>query len=910
MSMFLRPSLLPLRRRLLGSARLSLVLSLALPLLARAQVPAPVPAPAADTSAAAPDAGAAAAPGGGGGGGFGPGGGGGGGRGGRRGGGGGGGRGGRRGGGGGGGFNPGGAATDATGITTTVAAVDPNGANPNVAGAAGPGGPNGPGGLVYTTVGAIPDQNQLISVNMPGNSASEVLDWLQRNTGKIVLQAQNLPVVKIIFSTTAGSNTALPRGEVITAIESMLALNGIVIVPMGDHTLRAEVEETLPSKGVPLIDDAGLAGPPTQVVYGRFYHLENITSDDAAQRVGAFLTKYAAVISLAHENSIFVTDALANLQAVGEALKHFDVPIDPAEIIIDKPLINANAADVVTALQGLQTGALAKYYGPASGSVTTFTSYSRTNSVIVVTSKANRAITENLIAQFDTDVDPTTKTQVYFMKQATSTDMVTLLKAIVTGVQTAATTATGGRAGAPAGGALGGGGGGALGGAAGAGGASTSAARDQQFSAYVTIAADTRTNSVVAYGTPSDLHQISNLIDQVDVVLPQVHIDVIVTEVQLTKDQVSGLSSFGIDYGFTAASGTTGATTNGPKTYSTSTLSSGAENLITQPAFSVNGVLTNWNLNTVLNVARQDNNVRILSNPSVTITHSQTGLISVGQRIPTITSSTTTLGSVSAANNVTSTVSYTNVAIQLQVKPTIGKDGSVYMQIDQQVDDVAGEVPVNGNNQPIIGSREVSSYVTVHDGDVLVLGGLRQRQVTSNHGVMFILGEIPIFGPLFQPDSGGEATDELIVFLKPSIVKTNADSEAVNYEMAKNSPASTITQEYLKNHSLQSTGMDLPDPKIKADATPGPTPEHAPQPMATTPPTAEASLPVTTTDSAPLPAGAPMPTPGPSAVPAPVSAEPVAPTTVSPAPVSAEPASTTTSAPPAQLNPPERGYDK
>ncbi len=746
---------------------------------------------------------------------------------------------------------------------------------------------------------------------MPGNSASEVLDWLQRNTGKIILRSQALPTVNIIFNTNAGTNTALPRSEVVMAVESMLQMNGITVVPMGDHVLRAEVAGTNPTKAVPYLDDATMSSPPTEMVYGRFFHLENISSDDAAQRVAQFLTTTSAVISLAHENTLFVTDSLANLQQVAEILKHYDVPITPAEEIIDEPLKNANAADVVTGLQALQTGALAKYFGPASGSTTTFTSYSRTNSVIVVTSKANHAIVKNLIDQFDTDVDPTTKTQVYFMKQATSTDMVTLLKAIVTGVQTAATTATGGRAGAPAGGVLVGGGAAAAAAAAAGG---TTASRDQQFSQYVTIAADTRTNSVVAYGTPSDLRQIGSLIDQVDVVLPQVHIDVIVTEVQLTKDQVSGLSSFGINYGFTAASGTTPAATNGPKTYSTSTLSSGSENLITAPAFSVNGILTNWNLNTVLNVARQDNNVRILSNPSVTITHAQTGLISVGQRIPTITSSTTTLGSVSAANNVTSTVSYTNVAIQLQVKPTIGKDGSVYMQIDQQVDDVAGEVPVNGNNQPIIGSREVSSFVTVHDGDVLVLGGLRQRQVTSNHGVMFLLGEVPIIGPLFQPDSSGEATDELIVFLKPTIVKTSNDAEAVNYEMSQNSPASEITKEYLRTHSLQNSGMDVPNPKFKPDATPGPSPEHAPQPVSTdnsmSTPAGTAPFvapPVASTMAIPPVSAEPTP-PGP-ATGLPISAEPVPPGPASPAPISTEPAPATPAAA-AQPNPPERGYDK
>ncbi len=754
--------------------------------------------------------------------------------------------------------------TDPNAITTQVAGQ--NGVPPNVVGAPnfGPTGPNGTG-TPEAFMGLVPDPNEPIIVNMPGNNPAEVLEWLQRNTGKIVIIGPALDPVKLTFSTNAGPNNAMARKDAVNAVITLLSVNGIVIIPVGDKYLRAEKSANIPGLILPEATDADLANPELSgIMMGKFFELHYVTPDAAVARISPFLSIHGTADSngLARENKIYVADTLLNLQRVADYLKHFDAPTSPQNELIYRTLVNASAQTVVASLTALQGGPQAGIIGGntdsnLAGSATAFYADTRTNSVIITTNKSNHALIKTLLDQIDMDVDPTTKTEVFHLNQAQAQTLNTTINSIITGIQTATGVGRGGAGGA-----------GAAGGAA----AATNAARDAQFSPYVTIQPDLRTNSIVAYGTTSDLRQIGTLINQVDTVLPQAHIDVVVTEVTLTKDQATGLSAFNIDYGFTSGSSangtTTPATVGGPKTYSTTGPT--AENSITSPAFTINGVLTSWNMNAIFQVARANSNVKVLSNPSLTVTHNAIGSISVGEAIPVINSSTTNLNTAQGA--LTSTVTYRNVAITLNVTPLIGKDGSVNMNITQTVDDVVSQVNINGNAQPVIGSRTISSTVTVQDGDVLVLGGLRSRSVSSTHGIMFLLGEIPIIGSLFQPDTYDSTQRELIVFIRPTIVKSTSDVDAMGREMAKNSPAAELTARYLRNSDLgdsgldEGTAMEVPDSSNHGTIT-----DHSPitpaksttltssAPSATAPVTPASSAPATPSPSTPDPATTPAP---------------------------------------------------
>jgi general secretion pathway protein D len=599
-------------------------------------------------------------------------------------------------------------------------------------------------------------------------------------------------------------------------------MNGVAIVPMSGNVFRAVPSQDILTKTPGIATEDTMKLPGNEDIYSRFFHLDYITSDDAARLLTPMMSpRISALISFERSNSIFVTDTLLNLQRIAEILKAADIESEIQEDTLYIQLKNAKSSDVLTHLTHLQAGPLKKYIGTN----TSFEADDRTNIIIAVTPKANDDMIKKIVASLDADVDPTTRAQVFSIKQAVSGQVVQLLQQIVTGVQQQNTNrpTTNGRTvpgavtpGAPGAGA--GVGGAAAAAAAAAATAGTNADRDQQFSPYVTIVSDDRSNSVVVYGTSSDIRQLGDLIDKIDVTLPQVRIEAVITEVTLTKGQVSGLSSFGLSYHFlpgnttTGTSGDAGGSRDVVVNTSTDALPGGST-----PAFSFTGSLTNFGLDTVFNVASTNDKVKVLSAPSITTTHNAQAEIQVTENYPLITSTTTQIQNAAATgNNITQTVSYTPIGITLTVTPLIGDNGIIQMNITQNDETILSFTPINGIEQPIIGQREATSFVSVKDGQVIVLGGLQQTNHNIEHDKVFLLGDLPLIGQLFQPVTYSDTTSELIIFIKPTIIHSAAISDMIDQEAASQSMASKTVENYLQ------TGVVLPpNPKVSdADSDP------------------------------------------------------------------------------------------
>jgi len=292
---------------------------------------------------------------------------------------------------------------------------------------------------------------------------------------------------------------------------------------------------------------------------------------------------------------------------------------------------------------------------------------------------------------------------------------------------------------------------------------------DLQFSPYVSLVADDRSNAVLAYGTQFDLDQISQLIDQIDDVLPQVRIEVVIAEVILNKDQVSGLESFGLSYNLDGAN-ETNINTSAPRLNSSTS----------DPAFDMGLSLNNFSLNSIFRVAKQDRNVKVLSAPSITTTHNKQATINVGEARPIITSSASNLNNSDLVTR--STVEYRDIGITLRVRPLVSNQGFIQMELEQIVETVIGTQTIDNNEQPIIGTRRASSFLSVRDKEVIVLGGLQQVDSRETEGKVFILGDIPILGRLFRPKTTEQIVRELVIFIKPYIVESFEESELLTRE--------------------------------------------------------------------------------------------------------------------------------
>jgi general secretion pathway protein D len=371
---------------------------------------------------------------------------------------------------------------------------------------------------------------------------------------------------------------------------------------------------------------------------------------------------------------------------------------------------------------------------------------------------------DNLIDTLDQKSNPNTKTDVIFLRHADAQQVATLVTSLVTGQTTAAARAgntvrntTLNRAPTP------------VAAPTAAGAATSSQMGADEFSSNLTVLPDIRSNSVVVSGTNDDLRLLHDLIDKVDIVLPQVRIEVVIAEVKLSDNESNGFSTLGLTVqngklvgigGTGAGFGVNGANALAPST----TLNTQTTVPAAQGTLGANNSLS-ATIGLVTTPRKGD--LKILSVPAVTTTHNKEATLFVGESRPVITGSTVA----GTTGQITSTVSQRDIGITLKVLPLIGKDGAVQLQVSQSVEDILGSTILDGNDQPIIGRRTTDSFVSAMSGEIVVLGGL-QRTVTTKSTSR--LGPIPIIGDLLGSRTNLEEKQELIIFLRPYVLNGSA----------------------------------------------------------------------------------------------------------------------------------------
>jgi general secretion pathway protein D len=174
----------------------------------------------------------------------------------------------------------------------------------------------------------------------------------------------------------------------------------------------------------------------------------------------------------------------------------------------------------------------------------------------------------------------------------------------------------------------------------------------------------------------------------------------------------------------------------------------------------------------ILNALAQDTGSNILSTPSILTMDNQSARFLSGQEIPITTGEA--LGSANV--NAFRTIERKNVGIQLEVTPQINEGDEIRLHIRQEISSIAG--PINSSSSELItNKREIETTVRVKDGDIVVLGGLIQQNESISVEKVPFLGDIPVLGRLFRSDSKSASKTNLMMFLRPTIVRTSADLE-------------------------------------------------------------------------------------------------------------------------------------
>jgi general secretion pathway protein D len=585
--------------------------------------------------------------------------------------------------------------------------------------------------------------NQLM---LPDADIDTMLTALEQLTGRMVIRPQQL--------TTATYNlkikSPVTKAEAIVAIETSLALNGIGLAPLGDKYLKVINLQVVKQEAPELITGSAFAQPATGKPAAKIFQLEFARAQEVqAQIAGSLNPLYGGAVVLQNANALLITDSISNLQRAELLLQTIDKPFMAGTKPKFYQLRDAKASDLVNKLRGIITGPLQQQMGTA----TSYSADDRTNQIILITDPRQHTFFDDLIERLDRKADPNTRTEVIYLKHAKATDVVNVLSKIISGTTTAlqrqgsgsvrpGQTPTPATPAAPA--------------APTVVSASNAANAEgaNEFSALMTVVNDDRSNAVVVFGTADDIRLVRALIDKLDIVLPQVRIEVVIAEVTLDDQSASGISALGLKVEGDKLIGFSGSTVG----------ASVANGTIKRP-----GATGPWDLaaEISLNTTPRKRQNAITTVPTVVTSHGKQAKFFNGETRPVVTGTIQSAAGVSTGLASSSTVTQQQIGTTLTVTPFIGIDGAVQLDMVQSVEDVTGEVLVDQNKQYVIGRRESTNYVSAKSGDIIVIGGFRKKSKLSSASRF---GPIPIIGDLLGSRSKGDTMSELVFFVRPVVL--------------------------------------------------------------------------------------------------------------------------------------------
>ncbi|WP_315721971.1 MULTISPECIES: type II secretion system secretin GspD [unclassified Bradyrhizobium] len=301
----------------------------------------------------------------------------------------------------------------------------------------------------------------------------------------------------------------------------------------------------------------------------------------------------------------------------------------------------------------------------------------------------------------------------------------------------------------------------------------------QSLMPNIRITPDTVNNSLLIYADRENYRIISNTLQQLDQPVLQVGIEATIAEVTLTNELSYGVQSYlsskvlglGTDKGSITNTQTTSV--------ATATTSAATTALINRALPGFNFLIGNEaSPNMILDALHTVTSVKVLSNPSLVVINNQSATLQVGDVVPVSTGSATVL---SSSNTVVNTIDYRNTGIILRVVPRIAANGNVRLEIEQEISNVAAQS--TASLTPTVSQRKVKSAISVANGQTVLLAGLISEQQNGNRNGIPGFDEIPVLGDAFSHQGKKGTRTELIIFIRPQIIRDGSDAHQVAEEL-------------------------------------------------------------------------------------------------------------------------------
>lgn len=546
--------------------------------------------------------------------------------------------------------------------------------------------------------------------------------------------------------------------ELWSVFTSVLGVHGYAVVPSG-RLWKVVPEATAFTEG-----GTALATGPDAIVT-QVFELREVSATELSAVLQRLISPNGR-ISI-QGNRLIITERAANVKRLERLIARIDTASSSEVEAI--PMVHANATEVVRTLSQLEPGAA----GAAPAGSPRIVADPRSNSVLLSGNPGLRVRMRALIAHLDTPITNGDYTQVIFLRNAKAAELAPILDSIATTLTTGALKGDSGK--------------------------------------VATIGFHTETNALVISAPPAVFRDLSSVVRQLDVRRAQLMVEAVIAEVsdeladelgvqwQTTSAEkaADGRISRGVIGGtnFPGRAGVGGilAAMVNPANVGAGLNIGYAGGTLKLPG--PNGtVIDVLQIGALVRALRGDGRANILSQPSVVTLDNQPAEFKVAQEIPFLTGAYASTGNGAAAVTGAGiatpfqTIERKDVGLILKVTPHIDDGGNVRMEIVQEVSSLA-PTQVSGAVDLITNKREIKTTVQVADGSLLVLGGLSSEEVTESVQGIPGLSRIPMLGGLFKARQSGRSRRNLMIFLRPIIMRTDADGAAVSsrrYETLRN----------------------------------------------------------------------------------------------------------------------------
>jgi general secretion pathway protein D len=597
---------------------------------------------------------------------------------------------------------------------------------------------------------------------------------------------------------TLVSEKSLTKSQAFSLLTSALRLQGYAVVTADGYAkvvpeaeAKLQSSPTLVGLGAPRVKGDQIA---TQVFRLNYESAANLTAV-----LRPLISPNNSIMANPGNNSLVITDYADNLRRLAKIIAALDAPVSGGLDVV--PIRYAIASDIATMVSRLMEPSA----GGDSGRVSVLAD-PRTNSVVVrAPSPARANLAKSLIAKLDQPTAEAGNVHVVYLKNADATKLAQTLRAVVSSdtslPQTAQGTAGGtvqagagatGQAGQGQQQGLGGGGSTMSATSPGQGGSGAPGATGAGF-----IQADAATNTLIITANEAVYRNLRAVIDQLDVRRAQVYIESLIVEVTATR-----ASEFGVQWA--AASGDANSKY---RVGALQSFSSGANNILsvatkaTAPptGFSI-GVFKQIGdqigLGALAHALETDGNANILSTPNMLTLDNELSTIKVGQNVPIISGQfTTPTGGANA--NPFQTIDRRDVGLTLKVRPQISEGGTIKMAIYHETSSV-DKSTLTAPAGVTTNIRVIENNVIADDGQIIVLGGLIEDTEGDSEEKVRGLGDIPVLGNLFKYKTRSRQKTNLMIFLRPVVVRSKEDSNVIaadRYDFMRSSGISAQPKE-------------------------------------------------------------------------------------------------------------------